>query len=194
MNDESQAWRALEFERLVGEALHQILDVSSIEAQPRLDDKLRPDFVAHLEGGRSAIIEANWVMPATARRIDQTAAQLRSFEQAYLKSASDHSRPPELILAVPGVLAPEHLFQLGELGVDMVLDGPRLQATAPGLDWSRVDTPSRPVEDIGQMALARPLLAKLRLIPPGRPDWAAYQSTLRDLLAVLWCPPLESAV
>lgn len=192
MSDESQAWKALEFERLVGEALHLVLDVESVAAQPRLDDNLRPDFVARFGDGRVAIVEVKWVMPATARRIDQTAAQLRSFRQAYLKSASDDSGPPELILAVPGVLAPEHVSQLRELGVDVVLGGPQLKAAAPGLDWSRVDTARRPVEDIGQLALARHLLAKLRLIPPGRPDWAVYQSTLRDLLAVLWCPPLES--
>ncbi|WP_285030654.1 hypothetical protein [Mycolicibacterium sp. lyk4-40-TYG-92] len=192
MSDESQAWKALEFERLVGLALRNIFDGASIEAQPRLGDKMRPDFVVHLNDGRIAIVEVKSVMPATAHRIDQAAAQLRSLQQAYLQSASDNRRPAELILAVPGVLAPEHVSQLMTLGVDAVLDGPRLHDAAPELDWSRVETTRRPVEEVGQMALARQLLAKLRLIPPGKPDWALYQSTTRDLLAVLWCPPLES--
>jgi len=173
--------------------LSSLLDVESVEREPRLLGPAQPDFIAHLRGGGVAIIEAKLVTPATLVRLDRTAAQLHSYQQAYLK-VTGGDNPPQLVLVVSGALAAEHVRRLKSLGVDTVFDGPALWKAAPGFPWPKSVARERPDDSViydRSVTAESSLIGQLETISPGRAAWSFYQRTVRDILAAALCPPLD---
>lgn len=187
--DESAVLRAREFEALVERALPSLLDIDSLEREPNLGSHRGPDFLARLLDGRVALVEVKTVPPATEARVRDAAAQLVKYGSAYERQTTD-GRRPLLVLATSGVLAPERIQQLVEAGVSEVFDGPRLEAALPQAPWPRPSHQKRSTAD-GSDDGYRDLSQRIKQIPFGRQGWVAYQRTIRDILAALWCPPLE---
>ncbi|QUR68940.1 hypothetical protein [Mycobacterium spongiae] len=190
MDDGPRDMRGREFELLVETALFSILDIESVEREPRLRADVRPDLVAHLRNGRTAIIEVKLVTPATSVRLDQAADTLRHYREAYVGVFGMSDPAPQLVLVVSGVLAPERISDLLELGVDIVIDGPALRQAAPELPWpDPVAGKRRGTTDAVVFRNAQ-LIEKLRQVAPGRADWPAHQRTVQDILAAVLSPPL----
>jgi len=190
VDDRAGGLRAREFETLVEMALPNLLEVETIEREPNLDGGRGPDFLARLRDGQVALVEVKTVTPATATRVRQTAARLVEYGEAYARGQAENQRPPQLVLVTSGVLAPERISQLMEAGITRVFDGPGLVAAAPQLPWTRIDVRERANPDVPPNLYVE-LARTLRQISPGKPGWAGYQRTVRDILAAVWCPPLE---
>ncbi len=195
MVDEKAAVGDSAFERQVAMALNLFLDVKSVESAPSLPGTVQPDLIAHLGDGRVAIVEVRSVTPTTSVRLEQAAAQLKSYGDAYLKGPGRSGPAPELVLVVAGALAPERVARLRSLGIDNVIDGPRLKAAAPTLSWPDSvaskyrDTRDRPGEAV--VTNAQRLIRELKQTDPGQQEWASYQSKVREILTDMLCPPLE---
>lgn len=189
MIDESAVLRAREFEDLVERALPSLLDIESLEREPNLGGRQGPDFLVRLRDGRVALVEAKVVTPATGARVRDVAAQLLKYGSTYEQMVAD-GRRPVLALATSGVLAPERIQQLAGAGVSEVFDGPAIEAALPHASWPYPSSEDRQKFDTAD-GRAREFSQRIKQIPPGRSDWPAYQRTIRDILAALWCPPLE---
>jgi hypothetical protein len=194
LDDQRAVVKALTFERLVEEALDSVLDIESIEREPGLLAPVYPDFIAHLRDGRVAIIEVKSVTPATSIRLEQAAAQLRNYRDAYVKAVGKSGRPPELVLVVSGALAQERVARLKSLGIGTVIDGPTLRTAAPTLSWpdSVAQEPQNSPDTSSRVVSTNALLIEeLERIQVGQQAWVLYQRKVRDILAALLCPPLE---
>ena len=167
------------------------LNAERIEREPSFGGS-EPDFLARLHDGRDALVEVRVVTPATEMRLNRTIIQLRSYGQAYLRAGGAH--PPILVLVVSGAIAPGHITRLEKSGIDRVIDGPMLRAAAPNLPWpdtiaqgKLIGAPYSNSSDSSE----HPLIRELEAIKPGRADWFAYQTVVRDILAATLSPPLS---
>ena len=176
MNQSSDVFRERDFTVLVERALNLILDVESIEIEPRLNLSARPDLIANLRSGRDMIIEITVVTPSTSFRLDRKVDQLKSYAREYQYAGG--SLTPQLGLVVSGAQSAAHVDRLKSLGIDFVLGGSTLREAAPGLPWPDAVAGAR-TESVaeGQMlqATGHPLASALDAISPGRAEWVVYQ-------------------
>lgn len=147
------------------------------------------DLVVWTEG-QPAIVEAKSDTPKTPERLKTIVEQLQRTATTW-RNQSGFTREPRLVLAVPGILSGEHPAILHARGVT-VWDGPVLTsaATASG-------TPLPPGMHLTTRFLikkppAMVLRRRLHRTPLGREYWLQYQRWCSDLLAYLFCPPLEA--
>ena len=193
MQQESSGYlREREFEELVGRALGFLMDVESIEREPHLGERSGPDFVARLRDGRVAVIEVRATTPATEARVRDAASRLLAFGSMYERFTSSDVKP-DLVFITSGVLTPERVSLFKAAGVTTVLDGPALADAVPALPWPQWGPRKRPIEAAPESPSGE-LIYGLKQIAPGREGWAAYQRNVRDILAALWCPPLEQPI
>jgi hypothetical protein len=116
---------------------------------------------------------------------------LNRYADLYQRKFPDKRRP-ELILAVPGALSPQHFDFLLHAGLTTVIDGPMLRAAGAdpeamgGLAEAVLQQPSR------LRSQADELLKRLGEVKAGRQSWSTYQDLCGDILEFLLCPPLSS--
>lgn len=118
------------------------------------------------------VIEAKGLTAATAKEISSATQQL-----TYYKNNCPNTK---FILAIPAVLAGEYRQQLHSAGI-ILWDAAALRSGAPD-----IAPPTDAVFDIYD-----DLLRRLKSCEPGRESWQIYQKLVGEILAVLFCPPLD---
>jgi hypothetical protein len=186
-----RALREFEFTQLLVQFLPGILG-AEIVTDPRIKN-LRADLMAVFPSGREGIIEAKGVTPNTQQRLADSVAQLRRYADVYRKQFP-RKEAPELILAVPGTFSQEHFGFLYGSGIDRIIDGKALRAAGADPEFSSTLAEDEKAQPQSLRARARELLGRLNNTPPGRPEWATYQTLCGDILAFLLCPPLSNPI
>jgi hypothetical protein len=201
-DNELEGFREYELLPLVRKLLPNFLRVVEVYTAPEigapslqpLQRTLRPDFVASLEDGRTAIVEVKGVTPNTRRRLEDAANQLAVYRMVY--SEANPTKSVVLALVTPGTLSPEYRRFLHEAGIDQVIDGEDLHRSEnlPIINMfmqaARGELPSGPEPSDP----ADVLVKKLREIPAGQTDWSKYQKLCERILEFLFCPPLEKPI
>ena len=124
--------------------------------------------------------------PSTSERLLAVVTQLQEAARAF----SSEQRP-RLVLAIPGKLSDQRAALVAEAGITL-WDGPMLaaEASAAGIEiplglgihrWIRPAT--SPEEDFRQ---------RLTEIPHGHQSWVSFQAWVADVIAYLFCPPLDA--
>jgi len=201
-NNELEGFREYELLPLIRELLPNLLRVVEIFTAPEVGGSsirsmkraLRPDFVAPLQDGRTAIIEVKGVTPNTRQRLEDAANQLAAYRKAY--SEANPGKGTFLALVTPGTLSADYRKFLQASGIDWVIDGEELhrpenmpiinrfmEAARGGLSSGVV--PADPAEIF---------VTELRNTPAGQADWPRYQKLCERILEFLFCPPLEKPI
>jgi hypothetical protein len=184
--------REFEFLELLDKVLPKLLGANEIVREPTLGRNARPDFIAQLDNGDIAIIEAKSVSPNTRLRLSSMAEQLSRYVQAYLDSYPD-GRRPKTVLAVSGTLSPEHLELLRTHGIDTVLDGPQIQAALES-EGDTEQASGANKKSSSAVRAADELIERLKAVAPGRKQWSSYQTVCGDVLSLVLCPPLARPI
>ena len=201
-DNELEGFREYELLPLIRELLPNFLRVVEIFTAPELAGTslqpwkrtLRPDFVASLEDGGTAIIEVKGVTPNTHRRLEDAANQLAAYRKSY--SEANPTKRIILALVTPGTLSADYRKFLQGAGIDQVIDGEDLHRPenvpfiSRFMNASRSGDPSEPVRSDP----AEVLIRELRDTPAGQVDWSRYQKLCERFLAFLFCPPLEKPI
>jgi hypothetical protein len=184
--------REVELVELVEQYLHKMLGVKDVIQQPNLGHGARPDLMATLPNGQTVIVEVRGVTPNTQARLSQVVDKLNRYADLYQEKYGEEQRP-ELILAIPGTLSPQHLNFLRHSGITGVIDGLKLakEHTDPRINgaFSAILLTEQPRSLKSQ---ANALLSRLDRVTPGREGWSTYQTLCGDLLEFLLCPPLST--
>lgn len=154
------------------------------------DEQTGPADLLVWADGAATIVEAKVNTPKTRERLQAVVGQLRQYATIWSEEAS-HSSQPRLVLAVPGTLPDEHQDMLRALGVS-VWDGSTLASAAA---VKGISVP-KGVRLTPRLSLTKPpamvLRRTLARTPVGRSHWPQYQRFCTELLAYLFCPPLEA--
>ncbi|MFG3050189.1 hypothetical protein ACGFZP_04415 [Kitasatospora sp. NPDC048239] len=153
----------------------------------------RVDLLAKFDD-EFCIIEVKRVSPQTGIRVVDYVDQLTHYVALIEPElpAGANVRP---VLAIPGVLSERVLDRLESAGIE-VWDAAWIakHAVAVGLreEASRflADEHFDGIPDSQHVDLKR----RLAEIPPGRGAWPAYQKICKDILELLFCPPLRSPI
>ncbi|MEU8397810.1 hypothetical protein AB0C28_21655 [Nonomuraea sp. NPDC048892] len=145
-------------------------------------------------GSRAILIEAKRETPQTDRRLREAVEQLKHYRSAYLKAYPD--RPsPRMALAIPDPLTPVRHDRFQQEGIDVLSrEWIEEQARNHGLEdeAARFLDPEGRYHRPREQELGTQLLNKLNRTPAGKSHWVEYQSLCAQILAYLFCPPLEA--
>ncbi len=180
---------------IIMEALPKILDLKEIYVSPPLArGKLRPDFMAPLKDGRTAIVEVKGVTPDTQIRLEQATGQLTAYREAYKEDSGQAGAYS--VLVVPGPLSGEHRYFLKVHGIDQVIDGDDIrEALGSRFLSARIDLAVAERTKLStSIDTAHELLRKLTATPPGNNGWVEYQALCAEILEFLFCPPLGKPI
>jgi hypothetical protein len=184
--------REVELVELIEQYLPKMLGAKDVVQEPNLGRGARPDLMATLPNGQTVIVEVRGVTPNTQERLSQVVDKLNRYADLYQEKYRERGRP-ELMLAIPGTLSPQHLNFLRHSGITGVIDGPKLakEHIGPRIDgaFNSILLTEQP-RSLKSQATA--LLSRLDLVAPGREDWSTYQTLCGDLLEFLLCPPLST--
>lgn len=118
------------------------------------------------------IVEAKAPPAVTDEKIDGTLRQMEHYRRAVPEA--------KYILAVPTVLAEEYSRRIHAMDIAL---------------WDR-ETLRKGIPDRALPVLAAPdrydeLICRLKACPAGRENWQVYQKLVGEVLAALFCPPLD---
>lgn len=185
----------LEFMRLLPHLLPFALQetLSDFQLEVRIGQRFRVDALTFAEDGTPIIVEAKVVTPQTSRRLRDARYQLEMYREAYI--AEHPGSRPRLVLAVTSALHPQYKNELRQAAVEVV-DGPTLAEAAQraGIDLPIIGVRKRERLSPRGLHRADELSRDLSALPCGRGTWSPYQRLLRDILAYLFCPPLEQPI
>lgn len=170
-----------------------VLGATQIAPEPRLGFAV-PDFIVQTADDRTAIIEVRAITPSTGLRLEAVARQLVAFREAYRVFKNDPNAEVDLVLAIPGALAPGQADVLRKYGVSKILDGPTLRAAAPELPWPDAVAVPRSGRPKDPLRIAASLLARLASTQPGKSEWSSYQKLIGEILGYLLVPPLSQPI
>ncbi|TLW92090.1 hypothetical protein FFT09_14505 [Saccharomonospora piscinae] len=182
--------RNFEFEDLAQQALLQIMNPSTIMRNYQINSKSEVDFFLEFENGRTAVVDVKTVTPGTRSRLHQLADQLH-FISYKAQELQGNKVPPERILVIPGVLSlANREFLLSQEirvidGNDIRNAGVNLQPEPYKEEFSKRES---------EYEVAQSLQRRLSGIEPGKSTWSEYQSTCKDILEFLLCPPLKAPI
>ena len=130
-------------------------------------------FTKEVEGKEQLfIVEVKMMKTATAERIDSVIRQMQGYR---LLVPNAH-----LVLAVPIILADEYQNKIKQEGF-LLWDRETLYSKIRETDLPHCKAPDQFDE----------MLKRLRQCPMGFKDWRIYQKLMGDILAALFCPPLD---
>ena len=119
------------------------------------------------------VVESKMITTATPDRIDQIVRQMKHYQASFPNM--------NFVIAVPIPLANDYRIQIKSSGL-ILWDQETLKFGIPD-----ITLPINAAPDIYD-----DLLHKLKNCPAGWDDWKVYQKLVGDILAALFCPPLDS--
>ncbi|UVS79431.1 hypothetical protein Actkin_03179 [Actinokineospora sp. UTMC 2448] len=177
-----RAKAAFEFEEFVGKVVLEALGVTGEVRSDVADGGF--DFQISSEG-QEILVEVKLDTPSTSNRARQIGSRMREIGQLIPGS--------RMVLAVPGVVAPDRLAVLQKDNVQ-VLDGRILTRTARRLGVQLPE--SVDFADDHADLVGKKLIQRLDALPAGKKQsatgWVAYQKLCEEILAYLFCPGLEN--
>ena len=188
--------RLLETQLLrVVEQILPAVGATDVRPEARMGQIGRADLLVELQG-RPAIIEIKSVTPRTGLRYQEIVHQLHRYRDAYVEANQGHAQP-KLILAVPGQVPERQRAYFDQHEVE-VWDGPYLKQLGQTVGLSDADLLGLETGAASPAAVppsqATDLERRLTAVAAGKVEWSLYQSLCGDILAYLFCPPLEQPI
>jgi hypothetical protein len=175
--------RAYELEAFVRQILEAEPDVDIVRTARSEDRGVDIEARRH---GHPLLVEVKFATPQTSYRLDQAIRQLKAAAERYQPDAL-FSPSPELLLAVPGVLADTKRTKATRSQLE-IWDGPFLRARAHRLGIRVPRYVAEPEEVTTEWSPGYELFARLDGIAPGKADWSAYEKLCEELLNFLFVP------
>ncbi|WP_020522428.1 hypothetical protein [Catelliglobosispora koreensis] len=189
--DDRMRFTEAEFVSFIAEILGREERVE-VMRESNLGSRLRPDLMIR-QGRTISIIEVRHVVPQTEVRLDELLAQLVELRTAALREWPGHE--VWLVLAIPGVLAPDKTE--GLLGQHVQVWDRQVilnRANAVGLGEEAYRYFGYQYEEPRTRTVADELQFRLRHMNCGRPDWVAYQRLCGNIFEYLFSPPLQAPI